>query len=223
MRNLDSIVNQILSESFETGESNATNAGGHPAQRGGVERQMLSGELVSSPAYFFQPPSADTHQKLNALLDGQSKSGLGELVGFGEAVNNFVEAYLEDTAVDMYTNSNNVEYLINSLKESGYEEYASAIDAITLNPTIDDVSKINKMVETLGKNNKNQYFVESLIYIAEQIVEADEEGTNEAPASATGEGQGASADKQGDTSEGEPADTSGKEANGSASAKSNVE
>ena len=181
MRNLEAIVNKILSESFETGELNATAAGPgiHPAKRGGVERQMIAGEMVSSPAYFFQVPVADTHQKLTSLLDAQSKAGLGEMVGIGQSVNDFVEAYLEDTAVEMYTNPNNVEYLINSLQESGYTEYASALDAITLNPTIDDVGKLNEMVEVLGKDPRNEYFVESIIFIAEQIVDENSTPAND--------------------------------------------
>ena len=179
MKNLDSIVNQILAEAFdpnphEAGHKNVVDAGNGPEKKGGVERQMISGELVSSPAFFFQLPSTDIQQKLTGLLDAQSKSGLGELVGLGKAVNEFVEAYLEDTAVEMYTNPNNVDYLINSLRESGYDEYASAIDAITLNPTVDDVAKINKMVESLSKEPNTEYFVESLIYIGEQIVDEAE-------------------------------------------------
>lgn len=178
MKNLDSIVNQILAEAFlEVGDTSASAPGGPINQRGGVERQMLAGEMVSSPAFFTQPPRDGLHQPLSALLDAQSKKGLGEKVDIGGAVNSFVEAYLQDTAVEMFTNPNNVDYLINSLRESGYTEYASAVDAITMNPTVDDVAKINEMVKNLEKDPKNSYFVESLIYLAEQIVDEDEEET----------------------------------------------
>src|ERR1035437_565081 len=197
MNNLDSIVNQILSEAFtpslhDAGPLNAMKTGGDGTVPGTIQKQMIAGELVSSPAFFVQTPTSDMQQKLTGLLDKQSKEGLGSLVGIGSAVNEFVEAYLEDTAVEMYTNSNNVEYLINSLQEVGYPEYATAIDSITSNPTVDDVAKINKMVEELGKDPKNAYFTESLVYIAEQIVdESEAEGTGP-----TSEGDGPSEGKK---------------------------
>lgn len=177
MKNLDSIVNEILVESFslyDSGPLNTMKPGGDGTEPGTIQRQMLAGELVSDPAFFTQVPLDDKHQKLTGLLDAQSKEGLGELVG--KAVNEFVEAYLEDTAVEMYTNPNNIEYLINALNEAGYTEYATAVDSITANPTVDDVAKLNKMVEELGKDSKNAYFTESLVYIAEQIVDEGEAG-----------------------------------------------
>lgn len=212
MKNLDSIVNQILSEAFlpsphEAGPLNATKTGGDGTAPGTVQRQMLAGEMVSSPAFFTQMPVADTHQKLSGLLDTQSKVGLSELVLLGKAVNEFVEAYLEDTAVEMFTNPNNVEYLINSLKEAGFDEYASAVDAITSNPTIDDVAKINKMVEELGKLPNTSYFTESLTFIGEQIVDEQDDGEAEGK----GAGEGAGEDEPASPDENAPAEGDTKE------------
>jgi hypothetical protein len=194
MKNLDGIVNQILAEAFaphEAGPLNALKTGGDGTDPGKIQKQMLAGELIADPAFFVQTPVDDKHQGIVNLLGKQSKQGLGDLVGLGSAVNEFVEAYLEDTAVEMYTNPNNIEYLINSLQESGYTEYATAVDSITSNPTIDDVAKINKMVEVLSKDEKNAYFTESLTFIAEQIVdEAEAEGagpTDEGDAPGDGE------------------------------------
>lgn len=175
MKTLQTIVNEIISESFETGPRNATAGAGKDKESGGVQRHILAGELVSSPAYSYQVPSSAGFQKLSNLLFTQAQTGLGDHASaLSEAVSAFVEGYLEDSAVDIYTNPNNVEYLIKALHESGYTEYSSAIDAITLNPKIDDVAKINEMLEVLSKDNKNDYFTESLIHIAEQIVEAEE-------------------------------------------------
>lgn len=181
MKNLQAIVNEIISESFETGPRNATAGAGKAREPGGVQRQIAAGELVSSPAFSYQVPSSPGFQKLNTMLFTQAQTGLGDHASaLGEAVSAFVEGYLEDTAADIYTNPNNVEYLIKSLHEAGYTEYSSAIDAITRNPKIDDVAKINEMVATLEKDSSNDYFTESLIYIAEQIVEEEEEGGEEA-------------------------------------------
>lgn len=222
MNNLDALVNKILAEAFVTEEEGTPPL---PEQtHPNVQKEMLAGEMVSSPAYFFQPPVADTHQQLNGLLASQAEQGLGDLVLIGQAVNDFVEAYLQDTAVEMYTNSNNVEYLINSLRESGYEEYASALDAITLDPKIDDVAKINKMVEALSKESGNEYFTESLVYIAGQIVE-EEDSDSDPTSGPAGEGAGAAgpnSDSPG-TSEGEPANGDGKSSNGGAATRSETE
>lgn len=218
MKNLDSIVNEILVESFslhDSGPLNTMKPGGDGTEPGGIQKQMLAGELVSDPAFFSQVPTSDTHQKLTGLLDAQSKEGMGELVGLGKAVNEFVEAYLEDTAVEMYTNPNNIEYLINALNEAGYTEYATAVDSITANPTVDDVAKLNKMVEELGKNPKNAYFTESLVYIAEQIV--DEGAAEDTPPASEGDED---ANKNNKNTPTDSDNTGGDEAPGEQSSKS---
>lgn len=187
MKDLDTLVNQILTESFEVGDRNATQkAGARGKEPGGIQRQMLAGEFVSSPGYFTQFPSSAQFAGLNNLLAQQSEIGLGEIV------KSFVEGYLEDTAVDIYTNPNNVDYLIRSLQEAGYDEYASAIDAITRKPSIEDVAKINEMVKDLSKEPKNEYFTESLIYIAEQIVDEEEAAAAGEDAPSGGEFEGTS-------------------------------
>jgi len=170
-QDLDEIVNTLIGEAmgnYDAGQFNTTaGSGTGSGDNMGRAKQMLSGEFVGSAATPFQ-------QSINQELEGsvalQQDQANGKL---GEAVNEVIAGLLEDSP-SIYTDSDSVGYLINSLSECGYESYAGTLTEICNEIDENSVAKINHMIYELSKAEGNEFFVEQLTVFAMQLIEMEE-------------------------------------------------
>lgn len=177
---LDEIVNSLISEAMgyhDAGPLNTTAGTGTGAgDDGGRVKQMLAGEFVGSAATPFQ-------QAINPELAGEVALQVDQANGkLGEAVDEVMAGLLEDSPSSFYTDKYSVGYLINTLSESGFEDYASIVTEVCAGIDETSVSKLNTIIQELSKDNSNKFFVEQLTQLAMQVIEmsdADEDPETE--------------------------------------------
>jgi hypothetical protein len=177
------IANKIIREAFDTGDRNNVTKGSGKgmADKGGVAREMLSGEFFGSSAWPFDQSVSSDFEGSTKLQATQAVSGQGEgtssAPSMAEVAKGIVDSLLEDSPSSIYSDPESVGYLFYSLAEAGYPEFATRCSEICENATEEMVVEVSKMVEKLEADKADPYLVEGLQDFAALIISENEETT----------------------------------------------
>lgn len=198
--NPDSIANQIIREAFTGGARANVTKGNDNSAPGQTSRQMLAGEWVGSTAWPFDQATNPMFKGSTELQATQAERGMGVSPGtgkFGESVENvgrdIADALLEDTPEAMFTDPSSVGYLINSLSEAGYQEYADKCEKICEGYTTQDILEVADMIDALETAKADSFLIEQLTKFADLLLDENDAGGT--PTEDAGETAGAPEEK----------------------------
>jgi hypothetical protein len=167
MDKYDKIVDQLIIEAFTSGEYNVVK-GNSVSGRGETVRQMLSGEWFGSVAKPFWTSTNPMYSGEVELAAGQAESGQGEMTGgpglgvYGHTnvseavVDEILDKILGDSPSAMYTDPQSVGFLINNIREYGYEKIAEGLEAACQAPSREAIVFINEAVNYLENECENE-------------------------------------------------------------------
>ena len=172
MDKFDKIANALITEAFTTGPFNTTSGDNEMQGKGTVIRQMLSGEWFGAPTLPYQAPTSDVYKKQNELTQDQAQSGQGDHPGTGKYFEGkeLVADVLEGSPSAMYSDPDSVGYLINSIRDYGYEKIAEGLEAICEDPTPEGVAFISESIDFLEDKVLDDHTRTKLVEFAEGLI-----------------------------------------------------
>ena len=192
----EQIAEELIREAFTSGDRRNTTQGNGMAEPGGTTRQMLSGEFFGSVAWPFDQSTSPDFERSAQLQQAQAAQGQGEFVTGGgdtleDVATEIVDGLLEDSPSYLYTDIDSVGYLIQALRESGYDDMAEALVEICKSANEEDVVTIVSMIEALQEEQADPFFVEQLTNFGLLLTEGEEGGDG-------GEGEGEGEGEEGE-------------------------
>ena len=183
--NPNKIANKIIREAFTSGDRNNTTPDNNDMYiKGGLQRQMLAGEMVGSVIWPFDQTTNPMYNKLADFEMGQAHNGIfGKTIGGSamEAVaTEIVDNLLDDSPSAIFTDPQSVGYLINEMYEAGYVDEAMVLEGICEDAKPEDVVKVADMLDKLEASGADEFLIEQLTKFATQFLITEEDA---APAS----------------------------------------
>lgn len=183
--NPNKIANKIIREAFTSGDRNNTTPNNNDMYvKGGLQRQMLAGEMVGSVIWPFDQTTNPMFDKLADFELDQAHNGLFGKQGKGTAMESvakeIVDNLLEDSPSTIYSDTESIGYLLNEMCESGYSAEADILKSICEKAKEEDVVKVVAVIEKLETDKADPFLIEQLTKFANLLIEDDSKAADDA-------------------------------------------